>query len=520
MENPQVVLKGLESSLNDDQDWQTLFSSINDIRSLLKFNSQLVIDSSSAMQMYWKRLCQCILSMRSSVSKNSLLALQEALTVLGPSGSFNKNIGFLFQHLCSKLADTNAFLLTEVEKCLQSIIQYCPANKIVSQLLAAGEHRSPVVKTHVLKCFLKLFERLKQEAFMCKEYDRIILLISSTQKDANPDVRGASRDALKYLSELSDQPDLVLRAVAQLSQSPSYQQQPITASTLTNQPLTQSIRVSEVFGKLNEDPTSPPAQKRAPNKNSGIKVKRIGNNKIATQGPQISSIGNLNRTEEIIGLQGLSIRPPKPLLPMATRDQPDTDESSPKPALSLVGRSDLMHRRKPPPVAKSYPELECVPELMKDMETEDWQGKVESLKVIVELTKEHLQKFLKSVHLVKFFDLFLKLLADPNGKMQQEALHLLSGDLRPVFTALPERLLSLLIESLFRLQGSTQSSVSTLAAECLIQQKNYPDKRILRSTLNRQYVNISIKAKSNFAKFLASKIIVTQTTPLESMSPQ
>ena len=45
----------------------------------------------------------------------------------------------------------------------------------------------------------------------------------------------------------------------------------------------------------------------------------------------------------------------------------------------------------------------------------------------------HQTKFLKSIHLVKFFDIFLKLLEDFNAKMQIEALQLLKIDLRGVF---------------------------------------------------------------------------------------
>lgn len=70
------------------------------------------------------------------------------------------------------------------------------------------------------------------------------------------------------------------------------------------------------------------------------------------------------------------------------------------------------------------------------------------------------------------------------------------------------------MEGLFKLQGSNNVQVKTLAADCLINLKDYEDKstcgltlEVLQTTINRQYVNLSIKAKSNFAKYLAGSFL-------------
>ena len=72
--------------------------------------------------------------------------------------------------------------------------------------------------------------------------------------------------------------------------------------------------------------------------------------------------------------------------------------------------------------------------------------------------------------------------------------------------------LSRLLECLFRLVANNNAQIKTLAAECIINLRDYEDKsrraspEILRSTLNRQYINLSIKTKAGFAKFLLGRL--------------
>lgn len=134
--------------------------------------------------------------------------------------------------------------------------------------------------------------------------------------------------------------------------------------------------------------------------------------------------------------------------------------------------------------------------------------------MISELSKEHPSKFGRSVHLVKFFDALLRLLEDCNQKIQIEALSVLKVDLRPAVKvgcseqAVQERTLSRLVECLFRLVANNNAQIKHLAAECILNLRDYEDKskprspEIVRSTLNRQYINLSIKTKASFAKFL------------------
>ena len=78
-----------------------------------------------------------------------------------------------------------------------------------------------------------------------------------------------------------------------------------------------------------------------------------------------------------------------------------------------------------------------------------------------------------------------------------------------------ERTLSRLVECLFRLVANNNAQIKNLAAECIINLREYEDKsrlpspEIVRSTLNRQYITLSIKTKASFAKFLVGRPSLT-----------
>lgn len=92
-----------------------------------------------------------------------------------------------------------------------------------------------------------------------------------------------------------------------------------------------------------------------------------------------------------------------------------TDASVSKSLLSQPWKSDLTQRaRKQVHIARAYPELEALPELISDFESQDWQGKMEALKISVELIKENRHKFIRSIHVSKYFDAYMKLVEDSN----------------------------------------------------------------------------------------------------------
>ena len=57
---------------------------------------------------------------------------------------------------------------------------------------------------------------------------------------------------------------------------------------------------------------------------------------------------------------------------------------------------------------------------------------MESLRLIVELSKDYPSKFIRSAHLVKFFDSLMLMMEDSNQKIQIESLTVLKSELRMI----------------------------------------------------------------------------------------
>ena len=257
------------------------------------------------------------------------------------------------------MADSNIFLFTEVEKCFISIIANCHPMKVLYHLLTCGEHRNPAVKTQVCKGMIAIFAKLQKEIFLFKEYNRLLKLLGTLTRDSNPEVRTSSKETVKILSELSDQPDLITKAINQSGNAGT-----LTSSTLK---LAGSVlRLQEQAGISGPDKIT---------KKADIKVKRLTNNKFSNIGDP-TSLKDLNRTEEIAkDTPPMQLRAQNALIQRAPpSDINEGEVASPKLSQSplyIVQRNDLMQRnRKPAHVARNYPELDSLPELMKDLESE------------------------------------------------------------------------------------------------------------------------------------------------------
>jgi hypothetical protein len=328
---PSVVFASLEATLSIDQEWQKQVASLNELRSLLKFNLPMLEESPQTASIF-KKVGLLVVSMKSAVSKLSMLAIQEGIPKLGLI--FAKLSGFFLQQLFSKLADCNSFLLVEVEKALEVLFSNCCGGKLLLCLTSFSEHKNPAVKIQVIKGFSKSLTKLQTEIFIQKEYERYLKMLSSYTRDANSDVRTASKACVKQLADLSDQPELILKAI-------------------------QHNPTKLVIHQKNDTSAREETASRRMDRKVGLQLKRLASNKIT----------NLNRTEELVKeLHPVSIvtRNGKPIMQQsAIRPEEDLEESMAKKALPLMQR-----RKKTPQLTRNYPELEVLGELIQDLQKE------------------------------------------------------------------------------------------------------------------------------------------------------
>lgn len=327
--NPSQFYLTLESDLGVEQDWQKQVNSLNGLRSILKFNQNVVDDSPNTLLIF-KKVCLLVTNLKSAIAKLSLLVLQEGIQKIGPI--LPKLSTILLQQLFSKLADCNTFLLSEVEKTLDCFYQHCQSSRVLISLITFADHKNPAVRCQIAKGFAKSFEKMQKDIFLFKEYEKIIRILGSLAKDPSSDVRQCSKDCIKQLSELSDQPELVLKAI---------QHQGGTGSIIQKSIVIESNSKEDVPTKRIE-------------KKVGINLRRIASNKIT----------NLNRTEELLKEMppvGIQIRTNKQQ--SVVKEDEDGDDMEAKKALPLMQR-----KKKQPQLTRVYPELEILSEILADLQ--------------------------------------------------------------------------------------------------------------------------------------------------------
>lgn len=83
-------------------------------------------------------------NLRSSVSKNGLLGLYEFIQLMGKQ--IDAEVDILFEKLIKRSADTNAFISSEVQRCLNVLATNATPGKVLDKLSAYRESKSGPIK--------------------------------------------------------------------------------------------------------------------------------------------------------------------------------------------------------------------------------------------------------------------------------------------------------------------------------------------------------------------------------------
>ena len=276
-------------------------------------------------------------SSRPAVAKAAVLALQEASLQQVPV--LNKLCGLVVGQLFARLSDASSFLNPEVEKALDSLYQACPASKVLSCLFQSVDSKSHIIRLQASRGVSKIIQKLQKDFFQLKEFDKILKMLGTLSRDSSAEVRSHTKDTVKLLIDLSEQPDLLQKLLIQPSAS---------------------FQAAAKFAEV-----SPVELER----NARIRLKRLKSNKPT----------NLNRTEELTKeIAPMPLLNQKPLMrsEIAFKDGNEAEEAGQqKPQFPQVQRNDLMLRsRKAAQSGRYYPELECMPALIADLESEGRQG--------------------------------------------------------------------------------------------------------------------------------------------------
>lgn len=330
--NPKGAFEVLDATLREAQDWQAQSAALSVLRSLLKFSSELFEDNTYVTSVFRQTL-DFAASSRPAVAKAAVLAVQEASQRQVPA--LQKLCGVAVGQLFSRLSDASSHLTPDVEKALDALYQATAVSKLLSCLFQSVDSKSPAIRLQVARGVSKVIQRLQKDFFQLKESDRVLKTVAALGRDASAEVRSQAKDTIKQLLDLSDQPELLQKQLAPAQ--PSFQA---------------SAKFADVATAELE-------------RNTRIRLKRLKSNKPST----------LNRTEELAKeIAPMPLLSQKPLLrsELGFKEAPDAeDPAQQKPQFPQVQRNDLMIRsRKAAQSGRFYPELECMPALIADLESE------------------------------------------------------------------------------------------------------------------------------------------------------
>lgn len=146
----RLIMGDLKSS-----DWKVQFEATNKLRRLIEYHPDMITGNSAPI------IHSLVLDMigmaenlRSSVAKNSLICINEFVQLMGRQIDSESDI--LLERLLKRAADTNAFISSEVQKCLNVVANNASPTKVLDKLSSYRESKSGSIKEAIVITLLSM----------------------------------------------------------------------------------------------------------------------------------------------------------------------------------------------------------------------------------------------------------------------------------------------------------------------------------------------------------------------------
>lgn len=141
--------------INDlkNSDWKVQFETTNILRRLTEFHPELILSTSATnLHVIVLDLLGLIESLRSSVSKNALICLNELVIAL--RRQIDPEMEIILEKLMKKSVDTNVFISSEVQRCLKSLSLYATPSKVIDKLSVYKDNKNFAIKDAFINTLL------------------------------------------------------------------------------------------------------------------------------------------------------------------------------------------------------------------------------------------------------------------------------------------------------------------------------------------------------------------------------
>lgn len=181
--------------------WEEQDKALLAVRSLAKFNVELLYDLNFSIPHLINDICEISNSLRSTISRHALVTLNEMVETL--KKSVNSSVERLVETVLKQKTGVNNFLDEEADKLMIKLVNHCDAVKIMDAIyfILSKDRKNYVFKSVVSQFMELIIQNQKSNIVYIKLFSKFITLLVNLVHDANFEVRKNSKKALfKFLN--------------------------------------------------------------------------------------------------------------------------------------------------------------------------------------------------------------------------------------------------------------------------------------------------------------------------------
>jgi hypothetical protein len=161
LDSPTAAIKDMIKYLPNENDWSKQFDGLNLVRRFIRNHEDSFGMLYENLPTIMPEVLKLVESLRSTLSKNAMIALSEMCDAL--KKAMDPFLDSIFIKLFKKSLDANSFIVEEVIKCMTSLCMYCTSTKIASIIVNNSQTKAIPVKLRVALCVDKILDKKNYE---------------------------------------------------------------------------------------------------------------------------------------------------------------------------------------------------------------------------------------------------------------------------------------------------------------------------------------------------------------------
>lgn len=176
-------------------DWEDTFEALNVVRRLALHHPALLDDKLHATT---KEILAQVPNLRSTVSKNSLLALESLCSTY--QRTMDPEVDAIIAVLIKRSADSNTFVCESATSAINAVILNCSASKVVSALAVHLSSKAMPLRREVARAMHTLIVSMADSVQTSRDLAPILAIVGKCLEDSNNEVRDAAKQSILYLA--------------------------------------------------------------------------------------------------------------------------------------------------------------------------------------------------------------------------------------------------------------------------------------------------------------------------------